>query len=107
MGGLRHVVVTRRRHIVGAIRINTDLRRAVGAAGADVTLGELAQRKYTVVRENTVTFDVINRMRRKGATMALVIPRAGFPDAKRVLGVITREHIADSVADSISLYVPG
>ncbi len=42
-GGLRHVVVTRRNHMAGVLRVNTDLRRAVGAAGAEVTLGELAR----------------------------------------------------------------
>jgi CIC family chloride channel protein len=107
LGGLRHVVVTRRNHIVGAIRINIDLRRAVGAGGADVTLGELARPHFTVVRENAATFEVIDRMRRKGAAMALVIPAAGYPDATRILGVITKEHIADSVADSIALYARG
>jgi CIC family chloride channel protein len=102
--GLRHVVVTRRSHIVGVLRINTDLRRAVGASGSDVTLGELAQRNFTVVREDAAIFDVIRRMRRKDAATALVIPRAGFPEADRILGVITKEHIADSVANSIGLY---
>jgi hypothetical protein len=36
--------------------------------------------------------------------MALVIPAAGYPEAGRILGVITKEHIADSVANSIGLY---
>jgi CIC family chloride channel protein len=103
-GGLRHVIVTRRNRIAGVLRVNTDLRRAVGAAGADVTLGELARRNFTVVREEAAVFDVIRRMRRKGAAMALVIPRAGYPQAGRILGVITKEHIADSVANSIGLY---
>ncbi len=103
-GGLRHVVVTRGGRIAGVLRVNIDLRRAVGAAGADVTLGELARRDFTVVREDAATFDVIARMRRKRATMALVIPRAGYPEPAHILGVITKEHIADNVADSIALY---
>ena len=104
VGGLRHVVVTRRDHVAGVLRVNIDLRRAVGAAGADVTLGELARHNFTVVREDAAAFDVIARMRRKRAAMALVIPRAGYPAAGRILGVITKEQIADSVADSIGLY---
>ncbi len=47
---------------------------------------------------------MIVRMRRKGAAMALVIPRLGHLEAGRILGVITKEHIADSVASSIGLY---
>ncbi len=104
VGGLRHVVVTRRNRIAGVLRVNIDLRRAVGASGADVTLGELARRNFTVVREDAATFDVIARMRRKGAATALVIPRAGYPEASQILGVITKEHIADTVASSIGLY---
>jgi len=104
IGGLHNIVVTRRNRIVGVLRINMDLRRAVGAAGTHVTLGELARRNFTVVREDAATFDVITRMRRKGAAAALVIPLAGYPAANRILGVITKEDIADSVANSIELY---
>jgi len=104
VGGLRHVVVTRHGHIAGVLRVNMDLRRAVGAADAEVTLGELARGNFTVVREDAATFDVIARMKRKNATMALVIPRAGYPQGDRILGVITKEQIADSVAGSIGLY---
>jgi CIC family chloride channel protein len=103
-GGLRHVVVTRRNHVAGVLRVNTDLRRAVGAAEAEVTLGELAHRRFTVVREDAAVFDVIARMRRKGANTALVIPHGGYAEADRILGVITKEQIADSVASSIALY---
>jgi CIC family chloride channel protein len=78
----------------------------LGAAAAEVTLGELARRDFTWVREEWAVFDVIARMRRRGAGAALVIPRRGFPQAGQVLGVITKEHIADSVAASIGLY-PG
>ena len=34
----------------------------------------------------------------------LVAAGAGYPKAGRVLGVITKEHIADSVAGTIGLY---
>ena len=50
------------------------------------------------------TFDLIAEMAREGAAMALVMPRAGDPEADRILGVITKEQIADSVASSIGLY---
>ncbi len=103
-GGLRQVVVTRRGRVAGVLRVNIDLRRAVGAAGAEVTLGELARSNFTVAREDAATFDVIARTHRKNVAMALVIPRGGYLEAGRVLGVITKEQIADSVASSIGLY---
>jgi CIC family chloride channel protein len=104
IGGLRHVVVTRHNHVTGVLRVNTDLRRAVGAADAEVTLGELARPNFTVVREDAAVFDVIGRMRRKRVGWALVLPSAGSAEARRIFGVITKENIADSVADSIVLY---
>ncbi len=72
-GGLQHVVVTEDSRTVGVLRVNIDLRRAVGAAQAEVTLGELAQRNFTVVREDAAVFEVITRMRRRRATTALVL----------------------------------
>lgn len=102
--GFRHIVVMRHGHVHGVLRVNIDLRRAVGAAASKVALGELARRDFTVVREDAAAFDVITRMRRKNAVMALVIPRVGYPDPRRILGVITKEQIADSVAASIGLY---
>jgi hypothetical protein len=67
-------------------------------------MGELARRNFMVVRENAATFGVIDRIRRKGAAMALVIPQVGYPNVTRILGVITKEHIAGSATDSIALY---
>jgi CIC family chloride channel protein len=103
-GRYRHIVITRGNRVAGVLRVNTGLRRAVGAAAVQVTLGELARHDFTVVREDAAMFDVIRRMNRQNAAMALVIPRAGFPQASRILGLITKEHIADSVASNIGLY---
>ena len=104
LGGLRHVIVARGRRILGVLRVNMDMRRAIGAAGAEVTLGELTRRNFVFVRDNQAAFDVIVRMRRRRASVAVVISAAGSLDANEVLGVITEEQIAASVADSISLY---
>jgi CIC family chloride channel protein len=103
-GRMRHVVVRRGRSIVGVLRVNTDLRRAVGASGAEVTLGALASRRFTIVRENAVAFDVIRRLWRKDAVMAVVVAQHGTPRPEGVLGVITKEHIADTVASSVQIY---
>ncbi|HET7879778.1 MAG TPA: chloride channel protein [Acetobacteraceae bacterium] len=103
-GGLRHVVVTRNSAIVGVIRVNTDLRRTVSAAGNNVRMGDIAQRNFTIVREDAVMFDVIARLSRKRAVMAIVAPRRGRPRADNILGVISKEHIADAVAQSVRIY---
>jgi CIC family chloride channel protein len=102
--GPQHIVVTRGGGIFGVVLAGVDLRRAVGSAGASVQLKALARRDFTVVRENAAMFDVIARMRRKNAAMALVIPRTGYTTPERVLGVITKEQITDNVAMTIGLY---
>ena len=49
-GRLRHVVVTDKGHLYGVIRVNTGIRRGLESAHTGVTLGEVANRNFTVVR---------------------------------------------------------
>ncbi len=103
-GGMRHVVTTRGNIIAGVLRVNADLRRAVSATGTEVTLGELARPNFTIVREREAAFDVIAEMWTRAAVMAVVIRQKAPPLPENVLGVITKEHIADAVASSIRIY---
>ncbi len=108
-GAIRHVVVTRDGRIFGVLRINTRIRSPLAQAQSGVTLGAVAQKNFTIVREGEAMFDVITRMSRKDATMALVVSaQAGkaTPRPAHILGVITKEHVADSVARSVNIY-PG
>jgi len=81
------------------------LRHGLADAERNMTLGELASRNFVVVRETTIAFDMIRRIWAKNAIMAVVV-RAGvaLPRGSDILGVITKEHVADSVADSVSGY---
>ncbi len=72
--------------------------------GSGVTLREIASRDFTIVREDDIVFDVIQRMSRKRATMALVLRGRGVARARNIAGVITKEHVADSVASTIETY---
>jgi CIC family chloride channel protein len=105
-GGLRHVVVTRAGKIIGGLRVNVSLRRALGAAADAVTLGELVAKNFVIVNEHDVAVKVLKAISREHAAMAIVISRTapGAPD--EVAGVITREQISDTVARSVELY-PG
>ncbi|HEY6452587.1 MAG TPA: chloride channel protein [Steroidobacteraceae bacterium] len=103
-GRLRHVVVTNGGRIYGVIRVNTGIRRGLGGAHTGVRLRDVASRNFTVVGENETAFDVIRRMWRRGAIMAVVVRGRGIPRGTDVAGVITKEHVADSVADSIRAY---
>ncbi len=103
-GRLRHVVVTDKGHLYGVIRVNTGLRRGLESANTGVSLGDVASRNFTVVGEDETAFEVIRRMWRKNAIMAVVVRGHGIPRGSDVAGVITKEHVADSVADSVKAY---
>jgi CIC family chloride channel protein len=103
-GRMRHVVVTDKGRIFGVLRVNTGLQRGLTGAHTGVTLGDVASRNFTVVPEDAVAFEVIDRMWRRGATMAVVARGHTVPHAADVAGVITKEHVADSVAESVKIY---
>jgi CIC family chloride channel protein len=103
-GRLRHVVVTRQGRIFGVIRVNTSLSRGLEGTRTGITLGDVASRAFIVVGEDEVVFDVIERMWRKHGTMTIVVEGHGVPRGDDVVGVITKEHVADSVARSVQIY---
>ena len=103
-GRLRHVVVTQKGRLSGVIRVNTGLRRGLESAHAGVTLGEVSSWDFTIARADDLAFDVIERMWRRKATMAVVVKGEGAPRAEDILGVSSKEHVADSVAASIKIY---
>jgi CIC family chloride channel protein len=103
-GRLRHVVVTDKGRLYGVIRVNTGIRRGLEGAHTGVSLRDVASRNFTVVREDETAFDVIRRMWRRNSIMAVVVRGRGVPRGGDVAGVITKEHVADSVADSVKAY---
>jgi CIC family chloride channel protein len=103
-GRLRYVVVTDRDQLYGVIRVNTGLARGLESTRTGLSLADVASENFTVVREEESGFDFIRRMWRSKAMMAVVVRGRGTPRGSDVTGVITKEHVADSVADSIKAY---
>ncbi len=104
-GQMQHFVVSEGNRIAGVQRVNTALRHGLEGTHTGVTLGEVARKNFTVAREEDVMFDVIERMWRRGAIMAVVVSGPGrTPRADNVVGIISKEHVADSVALSIKGY---
>ncbi|HTV50823.1 MAG TPA: chloride channel protein [Steroidobacteraceae bacterium] len=103
-GRMRHVVVTEGEHILGVLRVNTTLRQASQAAHSRVELRELANPHFIIVNADDVAFDVIRRLWREQAIMALVVHGQRAPVMHDIVGVITKEHVADSVASSVEVY---
>ena len=106
-GAIRHVVVTRGNRISGVVRINTGIRQQLARTQTGVTLGDVARKDFTIVQEEDAVFDVIRRMSGRGVTMALVVDvpnKRTIPRPSQIRGVITKEHVADSVAKTVSIY---
>jgi CIC family chloride channel protein len=106
-GRLRHVVVTKDERIVGVMRVNTALRRGLEGTYTGVSLGDVASPKFAIARADDIMFNVIGRMWRRKAMMTVVVRADGIPRPENVIGLITKEHVADSVAESIKPYAAG
>lgn len=96
------IVVTRNDRIDGVVHLES--AEAKMGVRSDSTLGDVVNRKFCVVRERDIFFNVIRRMWRTGAAMALVVHNKGGPQPDNVSGVITREHVADVVAASVFVF---
>jgi len=103
--GIQHLVLSDAGRIVGVLRVNTKLRHGPESGFTEVTLGEVAERNFTIAREDDIMFDVIRRMWQHDALVAVVVhkPR-GVPHAGDVVGIVGKEHVADSVAEGIRPY---
>jgi chloride channel protein, CIC family len=104
---LRHVVITKDNKITGVLRVNTALRRGLEGAFASVSLGDVASEQFAIARPEDIMFNVIGRMWRNDAVMTIVVKADGIPRPDSVIGLITKEHVADSVAASIMPYSAG
>jgi chloride channel protein, CIC family len=101
---IRHVVVVSDDSIVGVLRVNTGIRHGLEGAYTGVTLDDVATREFSIAHEEDIMFGVIARMWQRGAMMAVVVRANGKDRPGDVLGVITKEHVADSVALSVRPY---
>ena len=106
-GAIRHLVVTHEGRISGVLRVNTGMRHQLAKAEAAVTMADVARKDFTIVRERDAVFDVITRMSKRDVGMALVLAAeadGGVPRPRHIRGIITKEHVADSVARTVSIY---
>jgi len=99
--GLKHIVVTRGDHVCGVLRVNLGLRRGLDAVDDGLCLGDVCQRNFTLARETDIVFDIVQRMARRAASMAVVGKAGGRWRPSQIVGIISKEHVADSVADSL------
>jgi chloride channel protein, CIC family len=102
--GWKHVVVTRGDHIVGVVNLDAGLPRSLKENIAGIALRDVAQRDFIITREDDLAFDIMTRMERRGASTAIVIKGRGRPYASQVTGIITKERMAEALAESVRRY---
>jgi CIC family chloride channel protein len=94
-------VVTNGNHITGVINVSGyHCSHKEGYSG--LTLRDAAQSNFIVAQEDDVVIDIMARMQRRGASVAVVIKGRGRPYASQISGIITKDRIVDSVAESIT-----
>jgi chloride channel protein, CIC family len=96
-----YIVVAEYNRIVGVIHVNTALSPATKETQSAATLRDIASRNFCVVRERDVFFNVIRRMWRRHAKIAVVMRDRGGVGADNVAGLITKEGVADALAGSV------
>ncbi len=101
--GVQVFLVVENAGVVGFVTREMLLAATCGQPG-DKTLGEIAARDYVTVSDRTSLLDVLAKMRMAGASIALVLPEGAHAAAGNIEGVVTKQAIADSLADVTELF---
>ncbi len=97
-----NIVVSKGNRISGLVNVSEtrNFIQNLGLSGHN--LGQLSHNEFTIARKSDVMFDVIKRMSRKGSKLALVVGGdSNTPRVADVIGYITNDDIAKSVAESL------
>ena len=89
--------------MVGFVTHEMLLEATCGRPG-EKTLGQIAVGHYVTVSDQTSLLDVLAKMRMTGAFIALVLPEGAESTAGSIEGVVTKQGIADSLADVTELF---
>lgn len=101
---MRHVVVTDGNRVVGVLRVNTALRKSLRGIANRHCLAGYSQPQLHCGAGGRYRVRCDPAHWRKQAMMAPVISGRGAPRPGNVAGVITKEHVADSVGASVMVY---
>ena len=88
--------------IIGTVSIRQALSALDEAAGK-ITLGEMANRNLTIVSENATLVQILRAMRDHEASVAVVSAGSGPLAIENARGIITKQQIADSIAQGIEV----
>ena len=98
-----HVLIESQNRIVGVVSKEIALK-ALDPMNKATTLGEIAATDYIVVAEDATFFEVISGMQANGTAFALVGSDTQPSSIDNIKGLITKQTIADAVAEAIHLF---
>jgi len=97
-GSARFVIVREDDRIVGVVPFDSRIGMRDTQGETPVNIRDLAITDYVLVRENNILEDVMRRIRKRNATLALVIKdKPGVPRPADILGVIGKPQLADAI----------
>ena len=107
----RHLVITKDDWVCGVQTMDAALRHGLEKSASGATLGDVVKTDFAIAHPEDTIFQVLRRMQDRNAEMALVMKGSGvwtgMPRGEDVLGVISKDQVADSVTESIIPYSAG
>lgn len=94
-----HILVERDNHILGVVPLSRGML-ALREVRAEATLEGIAERQLVVAPPDQIMSDSLPRLFRRKAAHVIVVEGGGVPRADAVVGIISREQIADAVVTS-------
>ncbi|HXM85146.1 MAG TPA: chloride channel protein [Stellaceae bacterium] len=101
-----YIMIGDGRRLAGYLRLDPGFK-LWEARDANARLGDVARTDYTLARPTDTMTEVIGRLSRHGARLAIVVrPRARVPRVEDIAGVIALETMGESVIDAINPFAP-
>ncbi len=95
-------LVEDQKSILGIVSGNDALKALDAPSG--MTLGELVEKNYITVSEESPLFEIVRRMRAEEANTAIVVPKGKPLATGNVVGMITKDRIADLMEQNVASY---
>lgn len=92
-GDRANFLVENQELILGVVSTNDAL--TILNLNAEMTLGEVADKNYITVGDDSQLVEIVRRMRSAGATAAIVLTEGTTAKSRNVAGIITKEQILD------------
>ncbi len=97
-----YVVVTAGNEISGVVPRNWAL--AHPGELRQGTLGAVAHKDFIVVPEDATIFDMMAALQKRRGSLAVVTTKSDDTGEQRVRGVVTKEHLAEALAEGMELF---